>query len=105
MNRHSKFGILFVLGIFFLSIITFMFRYTDGKSYSNNEKQVNIVLNNLVGMNIEEVDKKHFLVFKDLKIKINKKEKDNYEKGKEYLIITIKKHHIILDADKYYYVH
>lgn len=56
MNRHSKFGILFVLGIFFLSIITFMFRYTDGKSYSNNEKQVNIVLNNLVGMNIEEVE-------------------------------------------------
>ena len=54
---------------------------------------------------VEEVDKKHFLVFKDLKIKINKKEKDNYEKGKEYLIITIKNHHIILDADKYYYVH
>lgn len=88
-----------------LALIAFLtIRLVTNRHYRNVKKDLYEV-ETLKLKDIEEVDKKHFLVFKDLKVKINKKEKDNYEKGKEYLIITIKKHHVILDADKYYYVH
>lgn len=55
VRHHNKSGILFVLGIFFLSVITFLFEYTDGRSISSGEKVKSVILDNLVGMNIEEV--------------------------------------------------
>lgn len=54
VKRYNKLGIFFVFSVFFLSVITFGVRYTDGKSTSSREER--IILNNLVGMNIEEVE-------------------------------------------------